>query len=389
MENESAFDTIESDPGVFTELIEALGCNSVQVDEILDLESAPSDALGMIFLFKYKSHPEPRHALTDYDPSLFYSKQVYSNACATQAILHVLMNSSEKVDLGKELNEFKMFTADFDAFLKGTAITNSEAIRTAHNSFSRQNSFLLESAPATDDDDVFHFVAYVPYHGMLYELDGLQAGPIALGECPNESHWTEQVAPIIRARTQSYTAELRFALMAVVPSRKGALQSRLDTLQQQRQYLAAIASSLELSLPALPSLPLSAEELPAAGDGADLSAVGEPSDRDAILATAQRIDSELIDAAIQLRQELDKRKSWHDENLRRKHNYVPFLIELLKQVAIKGRLPEATLRACAAAEEKAKRKQEKAAKEKESAAPAPAAPMAPTSTPSDPSKPAH
>lgn len=44
---------------------------------------------------------------------------------------------------------------------------------------------------ATDDDDVFHFISFVPFNGQLYELDGLQAGPISFGEC-TEENWLEK-----------------------------------------------------------------------------------------------------------------------------------------------------------------------------------------------------
>ena len=77
------------------------------------------------------------------------------------------------------------FTADFPADMKGITIGNADGIRVAHNSFSAPEAHLSDekAKQATEDDDVYHFVSYIHKGGAIWELDGLQQGPIKHCEC--------------------------------------------------------------------------------------------------------------------------------------------------------------------------------------------------------------
>lgn len=69
---------------------------------------------------------------------------------------------------------------------------------------------------ATEEDDVYHFIAYTPINGLLYELDGLQPAPISHGSCSFEE-FPDKVIPVLQRRIERYPAtEIRFNLLAMV-----------------------------------------------------------------------------------------------------------------------------------------------------------------------------
>lgn len=297
----SSWCTIESDPGVFTELISEIGVKDVQVEELYAMDLAFIDTLkpvyGLIFLFKWRAgEKDDRPPCTD-DNGIFFANQVIPNACATQAILSILLNCPD-IDIGEELNNFKKFTQDFPPELKGLAISNSEVIRKTHNSFSRPEPFILtdDKRQMDEEEDIYHFISYIPFKGHLYELDGLKAGPIRLCECTNEN-WIEKVFPVVQQRIEKYSrSEIRFNLMAIIKSRKKVLQEQIEKKQKQKE-----TASPE---------------------------------------NAKKIDHEILELQREIEKQEEKFKNWEIENIRRRHNYIPFLVNLLKILAEKGKLGE-------------------------------------------------
>lgn len=170
---------IESDPGVMTELLEGLGVKGLQVDEVYSLDKESLQQLepvhGLIFLFRFR--PEETADARAVDSSaaerIYFANQAINNACATQALLSVVLNcSGSGIDLGDELRNLRDFSKSLPPLMRGEALSNSETIRRVHNSFARPEPIVEEQRKARsgDDDDVFHFIAYVPVDGALYEL---------------------------------------------------------------------------------------------------------------------------------------------------------------------------------------------------------------------------
>lgn len=234
--------------------------------------------------------------------------------------------NGQKLVLGKMLSDFLSFTSHFPPDLRGEAIGSSEEIRTAHNSFGRaEDAFLSDPTKpkrvATDDDDVFHFIAYIRSDGCVYELDGLQDGPIRVGSYQKESEssgsdssksesetsldWIRVARDAIKDRLSNYSpTEIKFNLMALVQDKRTYLTERLDSL----------------------------------------TAIG-----------IEESDPSMLAVRSELHAEEEKRARWTVENARRRHNYLPFCVELLRCLAGSGKLDELVGKAKESAGEKRKR----------------------------------
>lgn len=63
--------------------------------------------------------------MEEYHGKVFFAEQVITNACATQALLAVLLNRPD-IELGQTLTDLQTFTADFPPNLRGTTAASLE-----------------------------------------------------------------------------------------------------------------------------------------------------------------------------------------------------------------------------------------------------------------------
>jgi ubiquitin carboxyl-terminal hydrolase L5 len=234
---------------------------------------------------------------------MFFARQIVQDACGTQALLSVLLNTPEAAAeggspnclIGTALSEFREFTMWLDPESRGIEIGNSQLIRGAHNSFARPEPFVMDEEDKKNrkgkEQEAFHFVAYIPFQGHVYEMDGLRPGPIYIGEVPVPvsgvpSSWMDVARPAIEARMQRAN-DIKSVLLALGRSKEAMLTARLQA-------------------------------------GADAGVdVGED--------LQESINMDLLECR-------ENRKRQREENVLRRHNFFPFILALSRGLAQKGKL---------------------------------------------------
>ncbi|OTB02380.1 hypothetical protein M426DRAFT_13527 [Hypoxylon sp. CI-4A] len=259
---------LESEPGFFNAMLQELGAKELKVQEIYSLDAdtlglLPKPVHGLIFLFEYEGSSEPSddENRPDCPDQLWFANQTTANACATVALMNIVMNA-QGVGLDTQLRDFKNSTMDLPPPHRGHFLDESDFIRSIHNSVARRIDLLAEDLAldnkhesslkkkrkkATNTtttpkkssaasrrvrkkrnvDTNYHYIAYVPLNGQVWELDGFQAKPLCLG--PIADSWLDIASAAILERMMSNSDFSSYSLLSICQSPLQTLSNDLAT----------------------------------------------------------------------------------------------------------------------------------------------------------------
>lgn len=247
---------LESEPGFFNAMLQELGAKDFKVQEIYSLDadildSLPKPVHGLVFLFEYEGDNEPSDGNRQDCPAhLWFANQTTANACATVALMNIIMNA-QGAGLGTQLQDFKDCTMGLPPPHRGHFLDENDFVRSVHNSVARRIDLLAEdltldnkyeeslkrkktqkkssrsSRKKVNTETNYHYIAYVPVNGQVWELDGFQLKPLCLG--PISGSWLDAASMAIQERMMRNSEFSSYSLLAVCRSPLYALAEELAT----------------------------------------------------------------------------------------------------------------------------------------------------------------
>ena len=264
---------IENDPEIFTILVHAWGDPEIQVNEIIDIavlfEADPENTLGLILLSRYVPSAGDTLSQTalQVGPQPWFANQISKFSCGTVALMNILMNNDAK-DLSKILSDFHISTTSLSSKDCGIALDRDARFRDIHNSFSTKldrmivdvllkddaskHKALMQaqarkerqdqkngsgtasltrkkrrkfsqkkskkrlSDSTSEDEPGFHFVAFLPAHGHVWKLDGMQRCPFSLEKIDGSRTWLEAAAADLQQQMEeAFNSGQECSLMSV------------------------------------------------------------------------------------------------------------------------------------------------------------------------------
>jgi len=299
---------IENDPEIFTILLQDWGVPDTQVNEILDvadlLGADTTEILGLIFLSRYEPTKYSR-ASTPADlffskdiPQPWFANQISKFSCGTVALMNILMNAD--FHLSETLSDFRSSTSFMNAKHRGIALDANAQFRDTHNSFSTHLDRMIvdvllkddaakhkqrkqveareaqktangdgadgaskkrkrggakftrrrnvkKNDTTEDEENGFHFVAYVSAHGCVWKLDGLQTHPCGVGMIRPDQTWVNVAAADLVQQMEAALKEGEAcSLMSVAKVTGSSARQKPEKERKQEDWAPFIEHMLRL-----------------------------------------------------------------------------------------------------------------------------------------------
>ena len=164
----------------------------------------------------------------------------------------------------------------------------------------------------------------IHFKNSIYEIDGLQEGPILIEKDVVFEDWIKKVKSSLTKRINLYANnEIKFNLLAVVPNVLDISKKEKDILCSQKSYIEAL---------------LRGENI--VKDDKNLEEFNHMNN-DQLKEKLEFIILKIKENDNKIKSEEFKMNKYKEENERRQHNYIPFIFELLKIMGEKGVLEQA------------------------------------------------
>ncbi|KAJ1340377.1 hypothetical protein BSLG_005019 [Batrachochytrium salamandrivorans] len=339
--NGSPWAALEAHPGVFTELASQIGIKGVEVAEVFSLDSEDLKAFepihGLIFLFEWYEEDTKQSKVAAQSggipANIFFINQVVPNACATQALLSIALNSPG-IELDPSLVEFKQFCSGMSPAMRGLALSGFQRLRVSHNSFARQTDMPTLYYPVPQKMEYKKRV--VKRFTPVKDNGCIQANTHAKKDLKSEDVvptngdcWTSTVVPVIQKRMNSCSIE--FNLLALIEDRIRVYERKRGLINAARTYLDTCTSknkrfsSVDFAS-LISGIDLLSEKISMPTVGLDLQSASKILDKVDCILTSR------------LKDEAEKRKEFKDENVRRRFNYAPFIRKWFETMVKNGSL---------------------------------------------------
>ncbi|KAF2752011.1 cysteine proteinase [Sporormia fimetaria CBS 119925] len=245
---------IESDPAYISAMIRMMHVRDLTVQQVYSIDtdsllSLPQPVYGLIFLFRYRTDGHEAQERPCPKDVWFANQMPAQNSCATLAIMNILMNSPEDVDVGENLRQFKDFTKDFSPYLRGESFASFRFVKRIHNSFAKKMDMLENDKQLAEkvqkakkpgrkkkdedtelEDAALHFISFVPTNGHVFKLDGMDCQPTSLGayDIENPQSWLGNASKVVMSMMET-AGDQEYSVLSVVRSPVISLRGKLLT----------------------------------------------------------------------------------------------------------------------------------------------------------------